>query len=119
MTAATKKIIYQRKKGKGVEGDIKQSEEGLVITEAAAKAVLQIYPLLEKVGTKIVEHKNVCKIFKENNMDYSQIVLPCMVNNCRSGESLSFYIYYITSTPFHHSPLHNFTHLEYYHIRSY
>ena len=54
--------------GELIEGGIKQSKGGLVTTEAAAKAVLKRYPPLEKVGTKPVEHANISKIFKENNM---------------------------------------------------
>ena len=74
---------------------------------------------MEKVGTKPAEHANVCNIFKDNNMDYYHIVFPCPVKNCRSGESLSFSLLFITITPFHHSPLHHFINFSYYHIRNY
>ena len=93
MPAAIKKKWFSKKRGKVIEGDIKQSKVGLIVTELAAKAVLKIFPPLEMVCTKPVEHANVRKIFKENNMDYSHIVFPFPVNNCCSGDSLSFSIF--------------------------
>ena len=74
---------------------------------------------MEKLGTKPVEHANVRKIFKDNNMDDYHIVFLCPVNNFRSGESLYLSIFYITITPFHHSPLHHFIHFAYNHIHNY
>ena len=108
MASATHKKGFESKET-GVEWYTK-SKQGLGITEAAEKAGRKIYPLLEKVGTKPAEHANVCNIFKDNNMDYYHIVFPCPVKNCRSGESLSFSLLFITITPFHHSPLHHFIH---------
>ena len=90
MAEATKKKDFSNQRVKSIEGGINQSKEVLVTTEEAAKAVFKSYPPLENVGTKPLEHANVQNIFKENNVDYSHIVFPCPLNNCRSGESLSF-----------------------------
>ena len=111
MAEATKKKGFSNQRGELIEGGINQSKGVFSITESAAKVVLQSYPPLEKVGTKPVEHENVRKIFKENNMDYYHIVFPCPVNNCRSGESLSFFhiLYHrYTVSPFIIAQFHSF-----------
>ena len=91
----------QIKRGKVIKVDINKSKGGLLITEAAAKAVLKSYPPLERLGKKPVEHANARKLFKYNNMGCSHIMFPCPVKNCRSVESLFF--------PYVISPLHHFT----------
>ena len=116
MAAATKKKGLSKRRGKLIEGDINQSKRGLVTTEAAAKEFLKIYPPLEKVGTKPAEHANVRKIFIENNMDHSHIVLPFPVENCRSGNSLSFFhvlYHHYTISPFTIAQFHSFFILSY------
>ena len=62
-----RKIVSEATQGKGfwnqgektLEGDTKQIKVGLFITEASVKAVLKIYPPLEKLGTKPVNCANV------------------------------------------------------------
>ena len=98
------------------------------------------YTLVEEVETKPWEHGNVCKISKENNMCYSDIVFPCPVKNYRSSKYIylfhifmnvyhifislfqHFTIHHYTILPLHHYTillLHHFITFEYYLIRNY
>ena len=106
MSAATNKKGFSKQRRKLIEGKINQSKGGLVTTKAAANAFLKRHPTLEKLRTKPVEHANVRKICKKNNMDYSNIVFHCPVKNYRFSESLLF-LYFIS--PLHHCTIHHCT----------
>ena len=56
---------------KGVEGYTNQIKEGLVIIKTSAESVLKSFLPLEMVGTKPVEHANVCKIFRFSGEELS------------------------------------------------
>ena len=82
------------------------------------------YTLVEEVETKPWEHGNVCKISKENNMCYSDIVFPCPVKNYRSSKYIYLFhifmnVYHIFISLFQHFTIHHYTILPLHHFISF
>ena len=64
-----------------LEGDVKAKKKWLAVVEGDTKDNKKSLPIVEGVATISGEHANICKILKEKNMGYSDMMFPCPVKN--------------------------------------